>query len=554
MTFPFLSSAPRPAATSPGVLPAMPLLAPGGVPAVLPTGMPLLATGGVPTVLPTVMPLGPLAFDQLMQVSVRRPAPAALAEASASVTASSCVAIEPMPVACETEAFLATEEIESEAPERPAQKTTEAFAGAPPWLALPQLNVPASPPPSVPTDLPTVLSTGAGADGSATKAEELMTSPRRANAHAWPRLEGIDPVTKTLSAPAAPAPVATATLLTTPTPDRVGAPTTLRTETGHSPLSSPSHETQPRPQSSGVERTGSPLAALTTAPLPVTTTPPVATTARPVEASVFAVAGMTLSPTLNSRAKARAADFAADAKSAVERLTGSVGREEKNFLNVADESVKSQPNQAGIAIAKPGADMTARAFPETSFLAEQTAGVPATSSFDGDATDFETALTKSGGEVASAARTAVNTVLRLVETHAAAKAHESPVVTLNLRLADDDLAIRVEWREGAVHTEFRTESAGLRAALGQEWSGMVADATPRGIRFADAQITGTNQNPADLSQGGGQSGREQPFARSHAETGPNTAPARMMRPAPSPEPAPVAAWSPLPAAHLSTFA
>jgi hypothetical protein len=58
-------------------------------------------------------------------------------------------------------------------------------------------------------------------------------------------------------------------------------------------------------------------------------------------------------------------------------------------------------------------------------------------------------------------------------------------VDLNLSVGNEKLGLRVELREGSVHTTFRTESAEMNAVLAHEWKSIVQPTGERGLRLAE---------------------------------------------------------------------
>jgi hypothetical protein len=79
---------------------------------------------------------------------------------------------------------------------------------------------------------------------------------------------------------------------------------------------------------------------------------------------------------------------------------------------------------------------------------------------------------------------------------------KSGSVQLHLKFGGEDLSVRVELRDGAVHTNFRTDSAPLRAALEREWQA-IASASPEQLhRYADPVFSpGSNNQSASSSHG-----------------------------------------------------
>lgn len=74
----------------------------------------------------------------------------------------------------------------------------------------------------------------------------------------------------------------------------------------------------------------------------------------------------------------------------------------------------------------------------------------------------------------------------------------------------DRLSVRVEYRDGAVHTTFRTDSESLREVIAREWQVQAASAEPRAYRVAEPVFSNNNASAStDLSQSGHGSGQSQ---------------------------------------------
>jgi hypothetical protein len=108
------------------------------------------------------------------------------------------------------------------------------------------------------------------------------------------------------------------------------------------------------------------------------------------------------------------------------------------------------------------------------------------------------------------AERAVDTVTNLIDAQFSASMQKSGSVQLNLKFGGEDLSVRVELRDGAVHTNFRTDSAPLRAALEREWQA-IASASPEQMhRYAEPVFSpGSNQQHPGSSSGHGDA-RQQP--------------------------------------------
>lgn len=83
------------------------------------------------------------------------------------------------------------------------------------------------------------------------------------------------------------------------------------------------------------------------------------------------------------------------------------------------------------------------------------------------------------------AERAVATVTSLVETQFSASMQKSGSVQLRLQFGGEDLSVRVEIRDGAVHTDFHTDSSELRSALSREWQAMAAQSPEQLRRYLE---------------------------------------------------------------------
>lgn len=91
-------------------------------------------------------------------------------------------------------------------------------------------------------------------------------------------------------------------------------------------------------------------------------------------------------------------------------------------------------------------------------------------------------LPASAPAASASARTAVDAVVKLLDVQSGRSQEPVSAVSLNFKFGADDLAIRVEWRNGEVHTQFRTDSPELRSALAAQWQtaapGLASRTTP----------------------------------------------------------------------------
>ena len=104
------------------------------------------------------------------------------------------------------------------------------------------------------------------------------------------------------------------------------------------------------------------------------------------------------------------------------------------------------------------------------------------------------------GETAAApleknfAERAVATVTNLVDTQFSASMQKSGSVQLRLKFGGEDLSVRVELRGGEVHTDFRTDSPELQAALNREWQAVSASSPGQLRQFVQPVFSPSSSN------------------------------------------------------------
>jgi hypothetical protein len=75
----------------------------------------------------------------------------------------------------------------------------------------------------------------------------------------------------------------------------------------------------------------------------------------------------------------------------------------------------------------------------------------------------------------------------------------------------DRLSVRVEYRDGTVHTTFRTDSSQLRDAISHEWQAQSAVTEQRSYRVAEPVFSQTTSDRQNFSTPGDGSGRQRAF-------------------------------------------
>jgi len=162
--------------------------------------------------------------------------------------------------------------------------------------------------------------------------------------------------------------------------------------------------------------------------------------------------------------------------------------EERKFVFTGDKQVKTQSMVTGISVAKPGSTMPAAPIEVTrsSRSPELFSGMPGRVEFQAVLPPAE--RTNVPADVPAGqnfAERAVDTVTSLVDTQFSASLQKSGSVQLRLRFGGEDLSVRVEIRDGAVHTDFQTDSAELRSALTREWQTLAGQSPEQMRRYLD---------------------------------------------------------------------
>jgi hypothetical protein len=175
------------------------------------------------------------------------------------------------------------------------------------------------------------------------------------------------------------------------------------------------------------------------------------------------------------------------------------GAVEINFLTPDNKQVKTDLAADGITVAKPGSTMNS---PTEATRATSPSEALGDISAHGQFTVAWPAAERAQAPAAASveknfAERAVATVSNLVDTQFTASMQKSGSVQLRLKFGSEDLSVRVELRGGAVHTDFRTDSPELRAALNREWQA-VANQSSHSLRaFVDPVFSPTSSSGDD---------------------------------------------------------
>jgi hypothetical protein len=230
----------------------------------------------------------------------------------------------------------------------------------------------------------------------------------------------------------------------------------------------------------------------------------------------------------------------------------------KSFLSIVDKQLRGEGRGSGIAAAKFGANMPEQA-PTT--LPQTFGAVKAAEMAGGLATGVSGVPVESAElseSLPSGARRAVDTALNLMEIQAGQRGRDLSTVSVRMKFAGEDLAIRVEMRGGEVRTSFLTASPDLRAAISREWQAASTEWPLHLLRFNEPEFSNGDRNLADRGASeqhnrDNDAAREQAQARREAgiaHATQNRAPSD----APSILPAAVADVIAPGSLHLSTFA
>lgn len=186
---------------------------------------------------------------------------------------------------------------------------------------------------------------------------------------------------------------------------------------------------------------------------------------------------------------------------------------EKHFLRFAHKSLTAVADTVGIAVAKASPVMSAVVNPAKEVPSD---GVAAAFSFSAENAPWQ-AMTPDAPAPAATVRETMKAVISAVDALERQANVEHKRVDLQFQVGNERLGLRVELREGVVHTTFRTESSEMNRALSREWHLVVPSAAAGEIRVAEPVFnsSGSHQQSASGSPGHGapQHHREQQPSR-----------------------------------------
>ncbi len=192
---------------------------------------------------------------------------------------------------------------------------------------------------------------------------------------------------------------------------------------------------------------------------------------------------------------------------------------EKYFLNATQKGVATAVSTVGTGVAKVNATMAAATAP-TRQKSDSTNESPTSFVFSADPAPTATLTLDAPAPVATVRET-MAAVISAVDALERRADVQQKSVDLQFHVGNEKLGLRVELRDGAVHTTFRTESSEMNSALTHEWHAVVQPAFAREIHLAEpvfhSASTSGNAVPAASSDSGttafgngAQQQREQP--------------------------------------------
>ncbi len=169
-------------------------------------------------------------------------------------------------------------------------------------------------------------------------------------------------------------------------------------------------------------------------------------------------------------------NFSAETARISKPTTAATEGTRKKSVSRFEKDVKADSEIAGISTAITGDHMPALSSKFTPVI--EVAPASTTSARTDD-----TAAKTSAPSVS--AHAVVENVLAVVDAQASQAAGARSSVNLQFKVGGEALDVRVELRGSEVHTQFRTESPELRAALAQEWNSVANSPSEQGLRLQD---------------------------------------------------------------------
>jgi hypothetical protein len=199
--------------------------------------------------------------------------------------------------------------------------------------------------------------------------------------------------------------------------------------------------------------------------------------------------------------------FAADQADISLSLANDNLSDKKEILSAGHKSLTAEVPAVGISVAKVVASMSAasanrsKSTPTTSAAPVVSVSVP---------TSF--AVGPASAEAPAPVATPRETMAAVVHAVEALERHEDASqksVDLKFQVGGEKLDLRVELKDGTVHTTFRTESAELRTALATEWRATVPAESGANVRLAEPVFNSASSNGESAFGSAGQGAPQQ---------------------------------------------
>jgi len=226
-------------------------------------------------------------------------------------------------------------------------------------------------------------------------------------------------------------------------------------------------------------------------------------------------AGQVLSSLTQAQEKIAAPAQASRTDSSSGVITSS-GTKEKKSLSINGKSLTSDATQVGTSAANREFAMPYSAVNKTPAAVLPSiggAGIQAQSQNDNSAVAQTTA------SFSAQAPKLVEEIRQIADRISAV---DRNTVEVRFDFGDrENLSVRVEYRDGTVHTTFRTDSSQLRDAISHEWQVQSATNEQRPYRISEPVFSQTTSHRQDFPSSGDGSGRERAFEQP-AQTAPRS--------------------------------
>jgi hypothetical protein len=203
-------------------------------------------------------------------------------------------------------------------------------------------------------------------------------------------------------------------------------------------------------------------------------------------------------PTALPVSQTRPENIAAEARSFTPAPTPDNTAGKKDFLTTGQTTVNTPAQSVGIGVAQRVVDMSAAPSnrPKSVPTVESVAQVAGTSG-----TTSALSFTADTPAPVATLRETLAAVVNVVEALERRAETTQKAVDLQFHVGPERLALRVELRDGTVHTTFRTESPELRTALSHEWQSVARTVSDSPLRIADPVFASTPAGAGESASG-----------------------------------------------------